>query len=311
MICTAEPGMLIALRRIWKICFGDSDTYLEYLFNRLIRPENLLAHIDRRGRPDAMLCMQKATLEIPGNASAKQPERLHLPCSYIYGVATLPEHRGRGISSALLQTALQRQEQEGAAASVLVPSSPKLAEFYAKRGYENFFFCNMSTVSDTSLEAAPYNPYTCELFPANLVPLARLRQEYFGDSRALLTWSDEFMACIDGECLLSSGETLRFRLKKQDSEAEQEGYVVCYRQGSRFLIKEYAGPDGIALNSVLTALHKRFKAEEYLLYLRADKTSNLAEQSWNIKPFGMLHWFGKPADMPSEGPLPYLAHALD
>ena len=55
---------------------------------------------------------------------------------YIFGVATLPEFRGRGIMGNLMEYALNDAKQNGDVYSLLFPANEKLYDFYAKFGYK-------------------------------------------------------------------------------------------------------------------------------------------------------------------------------
>ena len=54
---------------------------------------------------------------------------------YLYGVATAPEHTGKGLATTLIQQAIDRATEEGMAAVVLIPGDVSLRHFYAKRGF--------------------------------------------------------------------------------------------------------------------------------------------------------------------------------
>ena len=58
--------------------------------------------------------------------------------AYIYAVATLPEYRGRGIASQLLNEALQLVEQSRKFDCVaLIPSSTESKRLYERLGFED------------------------------------------------------------------------------------------------------------------------------------------------------------------------------
>ena len=55
----------------------------------------------------------------------------------IYGVATDPDYRGRGLASGLMREAMRRIAEEGADAAILIPSQESLKDFYAPFGFED------------------------------------------------------------------------------------------------------------------------------------------------------------------------------
>lgn len=56
-----------------------------------------------------------------------------VPCQHVSSVAVPPEHRGRGVASALMREVLERGVADGAALSVLFPATTAL---YRRLGYE-------------------------------------------------------------------------------------------------------------------------------------------------------------------------------
>lgn len=294
MIRLAAPPMIPALRHIWRTCFGDGDAYLDFLFARVIPDpgQQVLVHLDESGTPQAMLCMRRAEIAAPGGKSC--------PGAYIFGVGTLPEARGRGLSTALLEAAGRMLGKYGVAASVLVPASEELFAFYRSRGYETAFTRKNALLGagDIPTAAAP-----CVLVPARLGRMEELRARCFGSSALWLRWSADYLGAIDAECKLSGGEVVRFAC------AGQTGYAVCYRNGGAVAVKELAGADGAVLDSVLAALHKRLRGREYRLYLRADCNTNFSNK---ILPCAMIRWYDKKMRInPQAGAPAYVAHILD
>jgi len=294
MIRFATPDMLPALRELWMTCFGDDVRYVRFAFHTLIRPRDMLVSLNQDSAPTAMLCMREAGLRAPGLQETR--------CAYIYGVATLPDYRGKGLSTVLLEGAHRYLTERGVAASVLVPASEQLFDFYGKRGYESAFSIKKVNVSAVDV---PPPPRPCALAPSALDKLEEPRARCFADSRLLVRWKRDYLAGIDAECRLAGGEVLRFTC------VGQSGYAVCYRMRARVVVKELAGAEGSVLESVLAALHARFRAEAYTVYLRADKQ---AEFSNTVLPFAMIRWYDstmKTHTMLKNGAPAYIAHVLD
>ena len=293
MIRFATPEMLPALMTMWQVCFSEQQAYVEFAFRNLIRPEHVLVSTDKTGAPLAMLCLQPARLCAPDGHSCA--------CAYIYGVATLPRARGQGLSTALMETAHERLKGKGVSLSVLVPAGESLFRFYTDRGYEPGFSLGKVQVDRGEIPPAE-GP--CVLVPAALDQLEELRLQAFADSRMLVRWDRGFLKAIDAECRLSGGEVLRFAC------GPYRGYAVCYRHGDKIIVKELAAPSA-AIDTVLAALHMRYQAQAYLLYLRADKTAKFTNA---VLPFALVRWYDKKMKTSfsgKEGASAYIAHVLD
>lgn len=292
VIAFAKGHQLPALQAMWRRCFGDGEEYTAFVFRHLLCPQNILVCSDEEERPQGMLCQYPMTLSGPGYSCKS---------AYIFGVATLPEHRGRGISTKLLEAAHRYLKMEKTAASVLVPASEGLFRFYGQRGYQNAF-----SIVKEHYPAAALSPtgLGCVLIPAAFETLHERRLKHYGASRMLAGWGEDYLRFIGGECSFTGGRVL-----KTLCEGEA-GYAVCYRGEDHVVIKELA-VDPEHLQSVLWAIHRRFGAREYTVYLPSD----FVPESGNpVLPFGMIQWYDKKKRKMMEaagGRAPYLAHALD
>ena len=111
-------------RRLWQLCFGDSDEFLDRYFDRLYREE------------DVLLAEDEGTaighLQFPQLALSLGEETL--PAGYVVAVCTHPDHWGKGIMRPLLHEALRREKARGDVVSVLLPAEEWLYRYYSSAG---------------------------------------------------------------------------------------------------------------------------------------------------------------------------------
>ena len=111
-------------RRLWQLCFGDSDEFLDRYFDRLYREEDVLLAeegskaIGHLQFPELSLSLGEATL----------------PAGYVVAVCAHPDHRGKGIMRPLLHEALRREKARGDVVSVLLPAEEWLYRYYTSVG---------------------------------------------------------------------------------------------------------------------------------------------------------------------------------
>lgn len=269
MIHLARHDQFPAAREIWMRCFGDDEDYTGFLFQRLIRPENLLVASPGGRKPAAMLCLEPFTLVTPrGKADAV----------YVFGVATLPEWRGKGLSSTLLEEVGRVAATRGLAVSVLVPGGESLFRFYEQRGYTTGFFARKFHCSTNAL-ATNARPF--RLAPAAFEEWAAARNRFFAGRKMFVRWDDRYLRYIDLETRALGGDV--FSVFRDD----HEGYVVCYPYRDRLIVKESTVPES-TLPDVLAALHARYRTSECHVHLPSDTPafSGLGE----VVPFAMLRW---------------------
>ena len=64
---------------------------------------------------------------------------------YVFAVATFPQHRGKGYSSAVVRSAHAYLRETGVDCAALVPAEPSLFQFYDALGYETAFYVHTNT----------------------------------------------------------------------------------------------------------------------------------------------------------------------
>lgn len=114
----------IACKELWQECFGDEDEFIDsFLIRYYSRRRMLTAEFE--GRTAAMLHL------LPFESECGRT-------TYIYGVATAREFRGRGLASGLMQRAMQTIEERGDDAAMLIPTPGEewLRDFYGRFGFK-------------------------------------------------------------------------------------------------------------------------------------------------------------------------------
>ena len=108
-----------ALRGIWKTVFGEvgEKAFFTHLFNAELC---VVAKVE--DTPAAMGFLIEA-----GNIVTD------IPCAMIYAVATLNDHRGLGLGTAVVNELISIARERGFPAVVLCPSDDGLFEYYSKR----------------------------------------------------------------------------------------------------------------------------------------------------------------------------------
>ena len=158
MIEFANENTTSDIKNMWKICFGETDTWLSFYFSKRYKSTNTLIYI-----ADNQIV---ASLQIY-DYQLKFFDKI-IPINYICGICTLPEYRKQGFSKALINEAHKIIQQKNVPISILIPADENLFPFYRNFGYEQFFWENKEEISlkkyienSTSLEDAykKFNKY--------------------------------------------------------------------------------------------------------------------------------------------------------
>ena len=114
----------LACKELWQTCFGDEEQFIDSFLIRYYSRRRMLS-IERDGRMAAMLHLLPFESELGRT-------------TYIYGVATAPEYRGRGLATELMREAMRLAGERGDNALFLIPTPGEewLRDFYGGFGLE-------------------------------------------------------------------------------------------------------------------------------------------------------------------------------
>lgn len=180
-----------ALRRLWQEAFNDPDDFTNLFFSAGYSPERC-HYIAENGVPVSALYWFDCSLN--GRKIA-----------YIYGVATLKSHRGKGLAGRLLKKTHEILRVQGYAGAILVPRGAALFDFYRQFGYET-----ATTVSRFSCESDGAPIALREITPEEYI---RLRFSYLPEGGVVQ--EGQSIVFLAGYCRFYAGED--FLLVCEDS----------------------------------------------------------------------------------------------
>ncbi len=129
MIQYATPETRDQILEMWKVCFGDTQPYIDIYFREKYKNENTLVYFEE-DKAVASLQLLFYNFTYCGK---------EIPIAYISGACTLPEARKKGYMAELLKRAFFELEKRDVPLSVLVPQESWLLHFYSKYGYAQTF----------------------------------------------------------------------------------------------------------------------------------------------------------------------------
>jgi predicted GNAT family acetyltransferase len=225
------------------------------------------------GAITSMLCFEPFDLAISGREAKPRG-------AYIFGVATSPEHRGRGAATALMDFAHARLSDMGFALSALVPADEELFDFYTKRGYELF---TVSRYADLSAEYF-IKTAACKLEPITAVELSVLRERYFSsETRGLVRWDTAYLDGMIRYFGLIGGGIAALEL------CGERGYAAFYPHGDALRVKELGIPQELA-EEALAALAWHYRPERLHIWLPKGFSSSFNTSGL---PYSMVRWYDK------------------
>lgn len=170
-----------ALKQLWKEAFDDPEDFIDLFFTKGYSPERCHC-ITENSVPVSALYWFDCTL---------QGHRL----AYVYGVATLKSHRGKGLAGLLLEETHGILRSRGYDGVILVPRGYSLFDFYRRFGYETAvtateFSCNADG-SPVAIREVGIEEY------------ARLRSAFLPEGGIELR--EDMLAFLQGYCKFYAG----------------------------------------------------------------------------------------------------------
>lgn len=214
----ASDSDVPALKNIWGASFDDPPEFIDDYYRARFRPEQTFVACEDTA-PAAMLTALPLSLELSEGAAR---------AAYIYAVATAPEHRGKGLSTALLDYAAGVLKGRGYDLAVLVPAEESLFGFYSARGYRPAAKIAGVRFAEGELAAGG-----AKLVPIDGAEYASLRDDAFS-APGYFRWDGGAVERAVAEAEFFDGGAFYFSTKTA------EGAALCVPDGDELLIKELA-----------------------------------------------------------------------
>jgi predicted acetyltransferase len=129
------------VKRLWKICFGDKDDFVDLYFDMRYN-EEVNNYISQDGKVVSALQM------LPYSFSFYQDE---MKAAYISGACTHPDYRNQGIMYQLLSDSFKKMQTHKVDMSMLIPAEEWLYGYYEKAGYASVFESSIQSISPQAL----------------------------------------------------------------------------------------------------------------------------------------------------------------
>lgn len=288
-----EPAGSLVLRRaheadrpavvdLWQTCFHDDSSFVDLYFSTKYSPERTYV-VTSDGRLCSALQHLPYTLSLWGGEEA---------LSYWAGLSTCPADRGRGYMGALIRHTFSYLCRRGFALASLIPAEPSLYAYYARFGFETFFYRRCCVLTfDGDLSSPGDNTL---IVPTDSGWLSsewrRLTQKFPG----CVQHDAADFEVIVADARLAGGEV--YALRGADGRAE--GVAVAVPSDGELHILDACAADESHLAALLSALCHRYAVTRLQLSLPAGEgeRARLAEcvkevfsvEADEVVPRGML-----------------------
>lgn len=204
--------------RIWQICFGDSEAFIDEYFKNIVALRHSLGFFENG-------VLQADLFALPFRA--KLDGTVYLTY-FLAGCATLPEYRKRGRMRELIRHALFEMQKEGIAVTYL---HPFLHSFYRRFGYETIAYVTRRQVKGMrSREVRRYSSFDGlperEMYAAYRATAERYDNAFIRSSERFSEWLSLLFA-DGGEAAVQTAE-------------DETRYALFYMDGANADVFEWA-----------------------------------------------------------------------
>ncbi len=215
-----------AVKKLWTACFDDTEADVAYYMEQRMTNENMLV-IHAEGKIVSMASFLPVQYRIDG---------AYTDAYYVYAVGTLPEYRGRGYATQILEFAKAWYR----APLLLAPADEGLTDYYAQRGFKTAFLGEwhrqervQEGASLRALELQPQEALTEE--PVSPEEYVRIRDERL-EKEGYVRRDAEAVRYAMGLNKRGGGETVAVVSGAPDGK--ERDVVMYYPQGERLCILE-------------------------------------------------------------------------
>ena len=241
----ARPGDIYGLIELWDLGFPGEHDFGIFIFGRFGRPENVLVY-EENGRLSAMLLMLPRTVCCRGE---------NFSASYIMGVTTRPELRGKGVMHRLMEAAHETLKQRGTDLAMLIPATPGLFDYYARFGYAPFFYISNSTEDRTGLSSR----YTFREDSEDTGAFDTIYRTAMADSVFVARSREDWLCAMEEHRRFGGGVLLLYR------SVQPVAYAFFGKNNGKIKINETFGLDDDARKAVVAAVFSKNEAESAAL----------------------------------------------
>lgn len=233
----AEQKDISELKKIWKVCFGDSDEYINNFFSCLFSVQNtVVAEVNNR--------VAGVTYMI----SAKLKEGDFM---YGYAIGVLPEFRGQSICKEMLDFIKKIAKTKGFIFG-LHPANEKLEKFYKRIGLKPMYSLKEVILGFDSPDVE------CEISDISSNEIVKIRKNTFAN---LVEWDEKIIEFIknNGGCV------------KKITLQQKTAYFFIRKEADVLVIYETSADDEF-IKLINSHLKKEYNVKR-IKYILSSKTT--------------------------------------
>lgn len=242
------------VKALWKLCFEDSEEFVEMYFKLRYKNE---VNVAIQSGDEVISALQM--LPYPMTFCGEM-----IQTSYISGACTHPDFRSKGVMRELLSQSFARMLRNGIQFSTLIPAEPWLFDYYKRMGYATVF--QYSVKEMTLPEFIPSKEIAVNVVSKPQDEVYSYLNKKLSERPCCIQHSAEDFQVIMADLPISGGNLF---VAKQANEIR--GIAIIYKGENCIIINELLAEDKDTEYSLLFAIKQYTGCNHIIQLLPPDK----------------------------------------
>lgn len=262
------------IKDIWNYCFGDEEAFVDYYFNNKYKEENTIL-VEEDGELQSSLQLNQYKIKLN--------DKIY-DTSYVVGVSTYPQARGKGLMKNIMDFSLKDMYNRGQLVSLLMPIDYRL---YRKYGYEHCYDQIEYKLDVESLKSFKVNGEFEKATDKHINAMIDIYNSELSNSNGYVVRDKNYYVNLFKEIRCENGH---FYIHKDN---DFEGYIIYFINGDTLFVREILYKNIKSLESMLKFIYNHNTQCKNITIMTPiiDKIRyilpNPRNNNINIKPFMM------------------------
>ena len=236
LIRYAQKDEINDIKAIWNYCFNDEESFVDYYFKNKYNNNNTIVVCEDE---DIVSSLQLNQYKL--KLDDKEYET-----SYVVGVSTFPQVRGRGYMKKIMEYSLNELYRKKQLVSILMPIDYRL---YRKYGYEH---CYDQLEYTIDIEALKNFKLTGRLYKADethIDDLININNIFLNDVNGNTVRDKDYYINLFKEIESENGHIYVYK------DGSYKGYIIYFLNGDNMFVRELFYKDLDSLKSILKFIY--------------------------------------------------------
>ena len=232
----AKEDEIDNIKDIWNYCFNDVDSFVDYYFNHKYSNQNTIVACEDS---DIVSSLQLNQYKI------KLDNKIY-DTSYVVGVSTFPQVRGRGYMKRIMDYSLNELYKKGQIVSILMPIDYRL---YRKYGYEHCYDQLEYSINIDDLKNFNLTGRLYKATEENIDDLININDTFLEDLNGNTVRDKEYYLNLFKEVNSEGGHIYVYK------DGTYTGYIIYFLNDDNMFVRELFYKDLDSLKSILKFIY--------------------------------------------------------